>query len=419
MTASWKTVVAVVLAAGGMAATPMTARAELPPGHEVDEQAVCLTCHELEGLEAKVQHFPAEAGDCSACHNPHVSRFDSLLRERPASVCNSCHENIAEAMDRRYVHEPVADGRCVDCHEPHGSANAGLLVRPAKDLCSDCHEDLVEWSDRAVQHPPFDAGSCADCHDPHAADHPGLAAKAGGGMCTGCHPVTAVFKQKHNGYPVERARCNQCHEPHASTQAGLFRSTLHAPFESGECTTCHASANAADPFALVERQDRLCGECHAEQVEQSRSAPVPHVSAGGASCTECHNPHSGDGTGLLKEDLQSLCLSCHDPGGSRSGQEGRFRTHADQDCTVCHAPHGGSEPLLFAADSVKLCSQCHAHEHGIVHPLGEDARDPRSGAPMTCLSCHGMHDAPYDLYMHESVERELCLGCHKDIGGGS
>ncbi len=67
-------------------------------------------------------------------------------------------------------------------------------------------------------------------------------------------------------------------------------------------------------------------------------------------------------------------------------------------------------------DSVELCGSCHDHEHGINHPLGLETRDPRSGDPMSCLSCHSMHDAPEEMYLHASQERELCIGCHKDIG---
>jgi predicted CXXCH cytochrome family protein len=36
---------------------------------------------------------------------------------------------------------------------------------------------------------------------------------------------------------------------------------------------------------------------------------------------------------------------------------------------------------------------------------------------MDCLSCHGMHDAPHDDYLHRAGERDLCIACHKEIGG--
>lgn len=409
---------AVILLAWGLLLLPTAARAELPEGHRADQSEACLVCHDLEEeLALPVQHAPIEAGECAACHNPHVSRFDALLRERPATLCLECHDDLGEALAREVVHEPVADGRCSDCHEPHGGKHPGLLAKPGAELCGDCHSKLTEWTARPVQHPPFAEGSCDACHDPHAADHPALAAEAGGGMCVTCHPANADFQRVHGGYPVEQARCGQCHDPHASAREGLFRASLHAPFEGGDCTTCHVASTSSDPFALLEKEDRLCGECHEDQVELSRTSPFPHVSAGGGRCTDCHNPHSGDGDNLLKAELTALCTACHDPGGSSSGQDGRYVTHAGQDCTTCHAPHGGEQPLLLAEDSVELCGTCHTHEHGIRHPLGEETRDPRSGNPMTCLSCHGVHDAPYKMYLLGSEERDLCLGCHKEIGG--
>jgi len=417
MSAERTAAVAAMLLAGGMLAPVALIRAELPVELQVDQKEVCLVCHDLaEALASRVQHAPVEEGDCAACHNPHVSRFDALLRERPASLCISCHEDLGQALARPVVHQPVAEGRCIECHQPHGGDRAGLLVRSSKELCRDCHGELTEWETRPVQHVPFTQGRCAACHDPHAADHPALAAEAGGGMCASCHPVTAAFTQRHSGYPVERAQCQQCHDPHASSRPGLFRTELHAPFEDGDCTICHVASNASEPFALVADQAELCGACHEDQVEASRTAPFPHVSAGGGRCTECHNPHSGDGESLLRGELQSVCLSCHDPGGAKSGQSGRFVTHEESDCVVCHAPHGASQPVLFNQPSVDVCGECHTHEHGIRHPLGEETKDPRSGNPMTCRSCHGIHDAAYKSYLHASEERDLCLGCHKDIG---
>ena len=54
---------------------------------QVDEKEVCLACHDLtDGTPPKVVHAPAESGDCSSFHNPHDSRFNALLRERPASL---------------------------------------------------------------------------------------------------------------------------------------------------------------------------------------------------------------------------------------------------------------------------------------------------------------------------------------------
>jgi predicted CXXCH cytochrome family protein len=401
--------------AGGLFAAASVGEAQRPAGHDVDQKAACLSCHDLEDLKAKVKHAPAEAGECSACHNPHVARFQKLLRDRPGPLCARCHEAVQAQLTRKAVHRPVAEGKCASCHRPHGSPNEGLLVAASRDLCATCHADVTGWKERKVQHAPFAQGRCAACHDPHASDNPGLLTRSGAGLCSSCHKVDAALRAKHKGYPVEKAACHQCHDPHASARRALFRESLHAPFESGDCGTCHRGPGAADAFATLKPVNALCADCHGDVVEASRKMAFPHVAGGG--CAECHNPHTGDGRALLRKPPQALCTTCHDPGGSKSGEKGRHPTHGGFDCTKCHAGHGGERPLFLVSDSIELCGSCHKHEHGVSHPLGEKSRDPRTGDPMTCRSCHGIHRADGEMYLFEADQRTLCLGCHKDLKG--
>jgi len=232
--------------------------------------------------------------------------------------------------------------------------------------------------------------------------------------------VDLSFRSAHSGYPVQDVACQTCHNPHASQEAGLFRSARHPPFVDGQCTDCHALPSSDDPFRIKRSQQQLCGECRAVEVGESLDAAFPHVSAGGGDCVTCHNPHTADGSGLLKKPQQVLCLTCHDPGGSSSGHEGRFVTHGeDFDCSTCHSPHGGDHPILMVDEPMELCASCHSHEHSVAHPMGKESADPRNGQWMDCLSCHGLHDAPYPKYMHRAADRELCVGCHQDKSGGS
>jgi predicted CXXCH cytochrome family protein len=387
--------------------------------HSVDQE-LCLDCHDLSAeLGAAVKHAPAASRECSACHNPHVARFSGLLRERPAALCENCHQATTGSNTHANVHRPVAEGRCSACHNPHGSPNRGLLTEKPVALCGSCHAEVTAWKDRKVQHSPFAQGSCATCHEPHASDNQGLLNASGARVCTSCHSADETFRRVHSGYPVDRAPCQKCHDPHASSRRGLFRETVHAPFEDGDCATCHAGAGAADPFATIKPENELCADCHQRQVLDSKRASFPHVSAGGGRCTSCHNPHAGEGAGMMRKGTNATCLSCHDPGGGRSGQEHRFSTHAeDIECVACHSPHGSENPLLFPDKQEEVCGSCHAHQHVTRHPQGEGVLDPRSGNPMDCDSCHGIHFAPNAKYLHGAPEGELCLGCHRDIGGG-
>jgi predicted CXXCH cytochrome family protein len=326
-------------------------------------------------------------------------------------------------LDRETLHAPIAEGRCTSCHEPHGSAQGSLLKSAGSTLCKSCHPEVESWSNRPVRHPPFAKGECVSCHETHASDYPRLAKKEGAELCASCHNLNAALRNAHKGYPVDRADCLECHDPHASERAGLFRESLHPPFEVGDCAACHASAGSGQPFRIRQPMDELCGACHGEQVQTAKEDPFPHVPAAGGDCTVCHNPHTADGAALLRDAPRDLCLSCHNPGGAKSGREGRYLTHAEEvECTTCHAPHAGERPLLFQAGTVEVCGGCHSPEHNIAHPMGEGSRDPRNGAPMTCRSCHGIHDAPFPKYMHRSGDRDLCLTCHQRfveaVGGG-
>lgn len=398
--------------------TAASSSAQSPLGQEIDQKEVCLGCHDLEAqMEARFKHAPVESGECSACHSPHAARHGALLREQPGPLCAECHGELQHQEDRPVVHPPVAEGRCADCHQPHGSPHQGLLVETSGDLCVSCHGEVADWENQRVQHPPFAQGRCSTCHDPHSSASPGLLTARGAAVCTNCHQTDASFTSAHRGYPVERASCQQCHDPHASAQSGLFRDSVHAPFASGDCRTCHSGPAAADPFSIVKPMGELCGDCHEEAVTASREAPFPHVSVGGGECVACHNPHAGVGKSLLSAETEVVCTECHNPGGAKSGKSGRYLSHSGFECTTCHQPHGGERPQLLVEDSVELCGSCHSHEHGVRHPLGEETRDPRTGNPMTCGSCHGIHRADGEMYIYEADLRLLCVGCHKDLAG--
>lgn len=400
--------------AAALLAIPSRAAEPSGPGREDS----CVECHaDVEAdLDSRVKHPPAAEGNCVACHNPHVSRFPGLLRDRPGPLCFTCHADVGKEVGRKNVHVPAAEGKCSACHRPHGGALPALLRDSRESLCRSCHPKVGEWAARPVRHAPFAQGECGSCHAAHGSDHAGITRAGRGDLCSRCHPANDLFRRAHRGYPVERADCTQCHDPHASQREGLFRERLHEPYAAGDCTACHPLPGSSEPFRPKSGLAALCGSCHEDVVLESARLPVPHVSSGGAGCTACHNPHTG-GDSLLAGPVQELCLTCHDPGGVRAEAAGRYPTHADLDCTTCHAPHGGERPLLLQAGTVELCSGCHEAQHTVTHPLGEGAPDPRNRAPMECSSCHGIHAAPFEKYLVLSGERDLCLSCHREILG--
>lgn len=196
--------------------------------------------------QAKSTHGAFEGQNaCMQCHTPHASEHDGLLVEQSGRVCLSCHDesielasgaslpNMMELIEESmFVHEPAAYGDCSACHAPHFSAQQSLLRTnyPDRDyaefdsetyaMCIECHDPiLVEQEfttitgfregDQNLHHVHIhrEKGiSCMICHQPHAGQLPKLMregvafgpggwdlpigfiqTKTGGSCMTGCH----------------------------------------------------------------------------------------------------------------------------------------------------------------------------------------------------------------------------------------
>jgi predicted CXXCH cytochrome family protein len=83
-------------------------------------------------------------------------------------------------------------------------------------------------------------------------------------------------------------------------------------------------------------------------------------------------------------------------------------------CTACHAPHESDQRPLLKAARADLCKECHKSHSQFAHPYGPNVLDPRTGQPMTCLSCHNPHATQYVSLTVASPSRALCVQCHND-----
>src|SRR3990170_6349935 len=55
----------------------------------------------------------------------------------------------------------------------------------------------------------------------------------------------------------------------------------------------------------------LCYQCH-KQLKESLSQSYVHFPFKQGKCEACHNMHASDRKDLLKDDVNSVCLSCHE-----------------------------------------------------------------------------------------------------------
>lgn len=359
----------------------------------------CWNCHDREALlGGSHQHPPAREENCGACHNPHATAQQGLLHKPQKQLCSDCHgEAVAAWEQAKFSHKPVVSGRCSQCHSPHTGDHPGLLRQPPRQLCGQCHNSVTQSQDQL--HQPFAQGRCQRCHNPHGADSPALLRQKPNAICRQCHQANSAWQQKHLGYAADGMACLECHHPHMSNQPQLLRPNQHQPFKAGNCGTCHSGGQAQGN----------CLNCH-QQVMGSFQKAHSHLQAGGENaCTACHSPHTSSQKGLLKGLNGAVCRNCH----SHKFQQRQQALHLHPDannCSNCHVGHGSNQPAMLRPDA---CDSCHGEHSTFTHPLGEAARDPRTGNPMDCISCHAPCTGTlFEYNLLGGKEKGLCLPCH-------
>jgi len=108
-------------------------------------------------------HYPYGEGECASCHNE--QSLGSMLEPQP-SLCYICHEDLSESY--QYLHGPVAGGYCSACHDPHRSTNEKLLRHMGDELCFYCHKE--ESVLRNEMHEGLEGMLCTDCHNAHGGE---------------------------------------------------------------------------------------------------------------------------------------------------------------------------------------------------------------------------------------------------------
>jgi predicted CXXCH cytochrome family protein len=389
---------------------------------EPDQKKLCLQCHTdfEQKLRSRYVHTPVRSGECSSCHDAHVSSHGKLLSADPREICIQCHAEVIPAKARS-IHKVAADGDCRKCHDPHASNNPANLLAIGSELCFTCHAGLGDAIRHAkFKHTPVEQG-CDTCHVPHASESSERLLRSDGpGMCVTCHKAdTAAFRAAHMSYPVQTASCSSCHDPHGSSQPALLLSNVHQPLGSRSCTQCHANPESATPFATKRQGYELCRGCHTEAVNSMLAKKQLHWPlADRTGCANCHSPHASKHGKLVKSETPELCGNCHADTLQRIG--GVAAKHAPVEggsCAACHSPHGSDTVnLLGQASIVQTCTTCHDYSTHSAHPIGDKAVDPRNrNLRVDCLSCHRGHGTPFKYMLLTETNVELCTRCHTNV----
>ena len=361
----------------------------------------CMQCHESAAFGGAYTHQPVQRNQCNLCHSLHASRHVGLLHESEGSLCARCHAEVRTTWaEQAFSHGPVRKGQCTSCHAPHASSNPALLQQEQGAVCATCHPGMDEV--KGKQHAPFRRGQCAGCHAVHGSEYPGLLNAGGADLCLPCHKPDSAWQRHHLGRNPAALDCLECHHPHASEKDSLLRVLQHEPFAAGDCSGCHAGNKGED----------LCLECHAAVLPQFKQVHTHLQGQGDSGCTACHSPHASSQKGLLKGIAGSVCRNCHADKLERRKEMLHLHPQANR-CSDCHTGHGSNEPYMLRGGKAHACDACHGEHSTFTHPLGEDALDPRTGAPMDCISCHApCTGTMFEHNLRGGRERGLCLPCH-------
>ncbi len=302
---------------------------------------------------------------------------------------------------------------------------AGVVLtatRPAvaqqDDMCLMCHTNpalfagldnaaqFVVNPDRMSRSVHGTAGvACSDCHEdrefPHTPDQPRA-------DCASCHTEQAIQ-----------------HRVSLHGQAALREDPL-AP----TCTDCHGfhdvlpNTNPRSPIFVMSIPG-LCGECHHEGTEVSRTRNIPQdqifenysLSIHGAGlfqqgltvtavCTSCHTahqilPHTDPRSSIHPANVARTCTACHAliEDVHRQVIEGRL-WEAEPDkipaCVDCHSPHVIRNVFYEAGAANADCLACHADRELTMEVAGdtvslyvdEQAYNASEHSGTACAQCH-------------------------------
>ncbi len=231
-----------------------------------ERHTLCFTCHsEIESLyeKGKSKHAALFEGKrCGNCHAVHFSARSFLLLKDEITLCLDCHSgnpnvegaskiNIKKELEREFLHEPVLENKCVSCHDPHGSKYLSLMkgaypgsfyapyTKGAYDFCFACHDRGMLAHSQTSTDTNFRNGTtnlhylhvvkkqkgrtCKACHQPHASDGPKLINQKGtkfgdweiplnfelkenGGSCVpGCHRAVTYDRENPVDYQAQTA----------------------------------------------------------------------------------------------------------------------------------------------------------------------------------------------------------------------
>ncbi len=219
--------------------------------------------------------------------------------------------------------------------------------------------------------------------------------------CLAVNRTVVAPPQVAGAHFVGTKACTECH----ADTTEHFASASHAKLAIADpkvgatgCEACHGagsnhvkSGGARGTIVNPGKSPEACFTCHLDKRAEF-SLPNSHgVLSGKMSCSDCHEPHSGNiiaGGGASLESETETCTKCH------TAQKGPFvfaHNAMKEGCTACHSPHGSVNQKMLVARDANLCLRCHLETSTSANFLlvgGEDHRSRVQNGTCWSAGCH-------------------------------
>lgn len=378
-----------------------------------EPKALCESCHSDSNLEDFVHHPSKEmyegiavvdvvspspsnhftvGAECTTCHMPTSVQSGntwhsfshtmspalpgSTVEGQPDS-CTSCHDDLTQEYMQQFIEDtqggvlerltnlqvalgsnPDAEAwvkTAVDFIVGDGSAGIHNYAYTTSLLAqSEFALGLTQAGDvpaSAAVRPVENPTECAECHEAEFRI-----------WQTSPHANASLNENFLQMYAAD-GRPNYCMSCHAS---GYDPRTQEYEFEGVVCSNCHfVTSDAPHPPGPVEVADasEVCGTCHS-----GAHAPtydewlVSSHSTAGIDCADCHTPHDN---GLVLEDVNTTCGSCHE-----EALVDEIHMGEDMNCVDCHMSRRVSENGVQMVQTghtmgidPAICANCHGNTH--------------------------------------------------------
>lgn len=250
--------------------------------------------------------------------------------------------------------------------------------------CAGCHDSGPRTGKRQAGVPPaFHAAALKA--SPHSALD-----------CVSCH---SEIKEIPHPEKLARVDCGSCHPDEQSQYSNSVHGKKAAQNDAYApgCKQCHGTHDVLPPSNLkssvaTRNVPRLCGTCHREDTEVSKTRAMPQAAA-------LENYKDGiHGIGLFRQGLTvtAVCTSCH----------------------TAHnvLPHGDTHSSIAKQNIAKTCMRCHADIENVHRQVirGELWEKQPHLIP-ACVDCHEPHKTRRVFYT-EGMSNGDCLKCHGQAG---